>query len=254
MDGRCRDPWICSSRQWERPSSVSSERGIQYVLEMRSHLEKYHEEKVLLLLSSTSKLLAKWQGPFTMERKLGPTTYEKCEWTKAETRYLGYQLGRGEIRPQVDKVEAITRTKTQVRSFLGLVGWYQFTTIAAPLTNLTAKVASNTVKWTKECESAFRALKSQFCSSPVLQSPHFQQRFLVPVDASGVGIGAVLAQGDPGEERPVLYLSRKLLPRETWYSAIEKECLAIKWALDSLRYYLWGRGFDLHMDQHMDRR
>lgn len=81
----------------------------------------------------------------------------------------------------------------------------------------------------------------------MLQSPDFERRFLVQVDASGVGIGAVLAQGEPGEERPVLYLSRKLLPRETRYSTIEKECLAVKWALDSLRYYLLVREFDLQI-------
>ena len=68
------------------------------------------------------------------------------------------------------------------------------------------------------------------------------------VDASGTRLGAVLAQGERGEERPVLYLSRKLLPRETRYSTIEKECLSIKWALDSLRYYLLGWEFDLHTD------
>lgn len=183
---------------------------------------------------------------------------QKCEWARQETKYLGYQLGRGEVRPQVDKVEAILnsprpQTKKQVRSFLGLIGWYrrfipQFATLATPLTNLTGKLSSNPVKWTEECEGAFQALKRHMCSSPVLRSPDFEKRFLVQVDASGVGIGAVLAQGDPGEERPVLYLSRKLLPRETRYSTIEKECLAIKWALDSLRYYLLGREFDLHTD------
>lgn len=84
----------------------------------------------------------------------------------------------------------------------------------------------------------------------MLQSPDFNRRFLVQVEASGVGIGvlAVLAQGESDEERPVLYLSRKLLPCETRYSTIEKECLAIKWALDSLRYYLLGREFDLQTD------
>ena len=183
---------------------------------------------------------------------------QKCEWAKQETRYLGYQLGNGEVRPQVDKVEAVLnsprlRTKKQVRSFLGLVGWYrrfipQFATLAVPLTNLTCKAARNPVEWNEECERAFQELKKKLCSSPVLQSPDFKRRFLVQVDASGVGIGAVLAQGEPGEERPVLYLSRKLLPRETRYSTIEKECLAIKWALDSLRYYLLGREFDLQTD------
>lgn len=73
----------------------------------------------------------------------------KCEWARQEMKYLGYQLGRGEVHPQVDKVEAIWNcprpsTKKEVQSFLGLVGWYQrfvpqFATIAAPVTALTCK-------------------------------------------------------------------------------------------------------------------
>ncbi|KAK7930573.1 hypothetical protein WMY93_006968 [Mugilogobius chulae] len=183
---------------------------------------------------------------------------KKCEWAKEEVRYLGYQLGRGEVRPQIDKVEAIRncprpRTKKEVRSFLGLTGWYrrfvpQFATIATPLTALTAKNQKNPVNWTEECEAAFQTLKEFLCSAPVLRSPDFTKRFLVQVDASAVGVGAVLAQGNSGEERPILYLSRKLLPREAKYSVVEKEGLAIKWALESLRYYLLGREFDLETD------
>ncbi|XP_024136818.1 uncharacterized protein LOC112151925 [Oryzias melastigma] len=182
----------------------------------------------------------------------------KCEWAQRESCYLGYLLGGGEVRPQVDKVEAIRncprpRTKKEVRSFLGLAGWYrrfvhQFATIAAPLTALTEKRQKNPIIWTDECELAFKTLKAKLCSSPVLKSPDFTKRFLVQVDASAVGLGAVLAQGNPGEEQPVLYLSRKLQPRETRYSTVEKEGLAIKWALDSFRYYLLGREFDLETD------
>lgn len=158
----------------------------------------------------------------------------------------------------MDKVEAIhscpcPRTKKEVRSFLGLAGWYrrfvpQFATIAAPLTALTAKDQRDPVIWNEDCEAAFQALKASLCSSPVLRSPDFSQRFLVQTDASAVGLWAVLAQGEPGDERPVLYLSRHLLPRETRYSTVEKEGLAIKWALESLRYYLLGREFDLETD------
>lgn len=82
----------------------------------------------------------------------------------------------------------------------------------------------------------------------MLWSPDFKKQFLVQVDASKSGLGAVLVQGDPGEEHPILYLSRKLLPRETNYSTVEKEALAIKWALEKLRYYLLGREFVLETD------
>lgn len=182
----------------------------------------------------------------------------KCEWAKRETNYLGYQLGNGELRPQACKVQAIResprpRTKKEVRSFLGLVGWYRrfipdFASIAVPLTDLLQKGGKNPVKWTEACEKAFNSLRGKMCSAPVLQSPDFNRRFLVQVDASDKGIGAVLAQGTLGAEKPVVFLSRKLLPRETRYSTIEKECLAIKWALEALRYYLLGREFDLETD------
>ncbi|XP_051903628.1 transmembrane protein 218 [Hippocampus zosterae] len=76
-------------------------------------------------------------------------------------------------------------------------------------------------------------------------SPDFSKEFPVQVDASDVGLGAVLVQGSVGEERPILFLGRK---SEKKYSTIEKEALAIKWDVDSLRYYLLGREFRLQTD------
>ena len=55
-------------------------------------------------------------------------------------------------------------------------------------------------------------------------------------------------QGEGDQWRPILYISRKLFPRETRYSTVEKECLAIKWALDTLKYYLMGKEFVLETD------
>ncbi|KAL2102391.1 hypothetical protein ACEWY4_001559 [Coilia grayii] len=133
-------------------------------------------------------------------------------------------LGRGVIRPQVGKVEAIKAcerptTKKQVRSFLGLVGWYRrfisnFSERAVPLTELTRKSQPNKVAWTEECEAAFQGLKDSLCREPVLLSPDFNKTFTVQTDASERGLGAVLLQEDDGHLRPVAYISRKLLPRE----------------------------------------
>ncbi len=83
---------------------------------------------------------------------------------------------------------------------------------------------------------------------PLLHSPDFSLPFLLQTDASDRGLGAVLTQEIGGEERPVLYISRKLSKRETMYSTIEKECLAIRWAVLTLRYYLLGREFTLCSD------
>ncbi|KAL2085952.1 hypothetical protein ACEWY4_019272 [Coilia grayii] len=159
------------------------------------------------------------------------------------------------IKPQVSKVDAVRSClppsmKKGVRSFLGLVGWYcrflpDFATRAAPLTNLTRKSSPNKVVWTEDCDKAFQDLKESLCRSPVLQSPDFDLPFTVQTNASGVGLGAVLLQGEGEDRRPVLYISRKLFPRETRYSTVEKDCLAIKWAVDTLKYYLMGKEFVL---------
>lgn len=139
----------------------------------------------------------------------------KCQWARQEAQYLGYHLGNGQLQTQVNKLEAICqsprpKTKKDAKSFLGLVGWYgqfvpNFASIAAALTGLLNKGVPNPIQWTEDFEAAFRTLKEKMCSSPVLQSPDFSQSFQVQVDASAVGLGAVLVQGAKGSEEPVVY-------------------------------------------------
>ena len=84
-------------------------------------------------------------------------------------------------------------TKCQVRTFLGLVGYYrqfvpQFASIAAPLHKLTAKNQPNQVQWTAETEAAFQQLKTTLCTGPVLATPDFTKQFVLQTDASEVFI------------------------------------------------------------------
>ena len=183
---------------------------------------------------------------------------QKCRLGLEEASYLGYQVGRGCVRPQDEKVQAIRTwprptTKKQVKSFLGLVGYYQrfipaFATLASPLNELTRRTLPDRVKWTEEVEEAFSHLRQALCTEPVLITPDFSLPFVVHTDASEVGLGAVLSQVRSGEEHPVTFISRKLLASERAYSTVEKEALAIKWTLEKLRYYLLGRDFSLVTD------
>lgn len=182
----------------------------------------------------------------------------KCSLAKSEVEYLGHIVGQGVIKPRVGKVDAIhsypvPSTKKRVRAFLGLVGWYSkfiphFADRAAVLTNLTKASAPTKVKWTEDCDRAFKDLKMAITSESVLHTPDFNNSFILQTDASAVGLGAVLLQDVDGQRKPVLFLSRKLLDRETRYSTVEKECLAMKWAISSLKYYLLGRHFYLETD------
>ncbi len=183
---------------------------------------------------------------------------KKCAIGRVEVRYLGFHLGHGQVRPQIDKTTAIAacprpKTKKEVRQFLGLAGYYRrfipdYSELTSPLTDLTKKEVPDTVPWTEQCQQAFTQVKAALCGGPLLHSPDFSLPFLLQTDASDRGLGAVLTQEIKGEERPVLYISRKLSKRETMYSTIEKECLAIRWAVLTLRYYLLGREFTLCSD------
>ena len=192
---------------------------------------------------------------FSILKEAGLTAKpRKCNFGMCEVNYLGHTVGGGVVRPEPEKIKAITTfprpsNKKEVRGFLGLSGYYrrfipEYLEIAAPLSDLTKKPAPNQVNWTEACEDAFNLLKHHLVSAPVLASPDFERPFVVQTDASDRGVGAVLSQvGSDGMEHPVMYLSRKLLPREQKYATVEKECLAVIWAIKSLRVYLLGKPF-----------
>ena len=162
------------------------------------------------------------------------------------------------IQPIPEKVVSILKcqrpyTKKQVRSFLGLIGYYRnfipnFSAVSAPLSDLTKKGQPNKVRWQEEQENAFNALIQELGKSPILCLPNFERQFILRTDASDVGIGAVLLQEKGEYKLPVAYASKKLLDRETQYSVIEKECYAIVWAVKKFMSYLYGREFVLETD------
>ena len=130
--------------------------------------------------------------------------------------------------------------------------------IALPLTDATKKSEPNIVKWTDDKEKAFLTLKHRLTHAPVLRTPDMSREFLVQTDASQRGLGAVLSQTDEnGDEHPVAYISRKLTPTEEKYAIMEKECLAIIWAIKQWHVYLYGQKFHVQTDhqaiQWLDR-
>ena len=183
----------------------------------------------------------------------------KCQFGMEECTYLGHVVGGGKVQMELSKIAAVQsfgvpRTKREVRSFLGLTGYYrkfipQYASIASPLTDLIRKSEPNRVEWTPACAAAFAKLKTILCSAPVLRTPDFEKPFVLQTDASQRGVGAVLSQLDKdGADHPVAFFSRKLLPREERYSTIEKECLAIKLGIHTFRVYLLGRPFTIQTD------
>ena len=183
----------------------------------------------------------------------------KCQFGTTSCSYLGHVVGKGEIRPEQCKIQAvqdfnIPKTKKDVRAFLGMVGYYrrfigEFARKSACLSDLTKKDAPNKVLWTMEHQKAFQDLKSSLLEEPVLKCPNYEEMFMLQTDASERGIGGVLSQKDSnGDDHPIAFFSRKLLPREVRYSTTEKECLAIVASLKHFEVYLLGRKFQVQTD------
>ena len=171
----------------------------------------------------------------------------KTEFCHATVTFLGHLVGQGHVKPLEAKVNAISefpvpKCKRQLMRFLGMAGYYRkfcknFSGIAEPLTNLLKK--STKFKWNDKCQDAFDRLKAILKSAPVLLAPDFDKCFKLAVDASDVGIGAVLLQEDNnGIDHPVCYFSKKFNKHQKNYSTIEKECLALILAIQQFEVYL----------------
>ena len=182
----------------------------------------------------------------------------KCYIAYSSLEVLGHIVGTDRLSPNPDKIEVIKNahrptTKKQVRSFIGMAEFYRkfvpnFSDIASPLTDLTKKGQPNQVRWEANHERAFSSLKNALVKAPVLKLPNFSQVFILQTDASDNGIGAILLQDEDNIRLPVSYASKKLKASERNYSTIEKECLAIVWAISKFQRYLYGKQFILETD------
>ncbi|CAG9120015.1 unnamed protein product [Plutella xylostella] len=90
--------------------------------------------------------------------------------------------------------------------------------------------------------------KELLTNAPLLQYPDPSRPYILTTDASSVALGAVLSQGTVGSDQPIAYASRALSDTESRYSTIERELLAIIWAVKHFRPYLYGHKFLIYTD------
>ena len=175
--------------------------------------------------------------------KLKPS---KCEVFKLEINYLAHHVSRKGVLPSKKNLESIIQcpppdTYTKVKSFVGLVGHYRhfikgFAKIAAPLYDLTSgdnkDKKSEHVDLPPEAREAFDHLKAACLQAPILSFPDFTKPFLLEMDASGRGLGAVLSQKQAdGWYHLITYASRVMNETEQRYHSNKQEFLALKWAV-----------------------
>ena len=181
----------------------------------------------------------------------------KCSLGADKVVYLGHTVSQEGIHTDPKKIEVNSALPApsnldKLHSFLGIAGHYRkffpaFATVSAPLTGLAKKGVK--FSWSDHHRHVFQILKHYLCSPPVFAYPDFDRPFLLQTDASDVGLGAILSQHDgKGQERVIAYASYTLSPREQNYSTIEKEALAVVFAVKHFRFSLLGKKFSVVTD------
>lgn len=182
----------------------------------------------------------------------------KCEFLKQEIQFLGHIISERGIEPCPQKTKAInefptpTNAKSAV-SFVKMAEYYRnhipdFSSLAQPLFQFTKKDA--TFVWGEQQEKSFRTIKHLLTEKPLIRFPDSNLTFVIQVDASNVGIGAVLTQDTGGGQQPIAYFSQKLNRQQSNWNTTEKECFAVVSAIRKWEHYIRGRDFVVRTDHH----
>ena len=209
---------------------------------------------------------------------------KKCQFFDTSILFLGHILSAKGISVNPEKVEKVRtwpvpKNIKEVQSFLGLASYYRrfidkfaekarcLHELVGPTSNkhrkARAKKEATTVtqteprifEWMTKHQEAFDALKEALSTAPVLGYPDFSREFILEIDASLNGLGAILSQqGKDGQIHVIAYASRSLCPSERSmrnYSSAKLELLALKWAVtEKFRDYLLGSWFQVYMDNN----
>ena len=181
----------------------------------------------------------------------------KCQFTKPVLESLGHRVDAEGFHPVEAKVKAIQeapapKNPTELKSFLGMLNFYgkfmpNLSSILEPLHSLLRKDV--VWKWEVEQQEAFDKAKNQLQSSDVPVHYDPEKELVVSCDASPYGVGAVLSHVmEDGSERPVAYASSTHSTAERNYGHLDKEALAVVFAVKKFHQFLYGRHFKIYTD------
>ncbi|KAL0886173.1 hypothetical protein Bca101_010156 [Brassica carinata] len=182
--------------------------------------------------------------------------WEKCHFMVKEGIVLGHKISEKGIEVDKAKIEVIVnlpppKTVKDIRSFLGHAGFYRrfikdFSKIARPMTKLLCKEAA--FSFDEDCLEAFKKIKGDLVSAPIVQPPDWDLPFEIMCDASDFAVGAVLGQKKDGKTHVIYYASQTLNDAQMRYATTEKEMLAIVFAFEKFRSYLVGSKVIVYTD------
>ncbi|XP_055615172.1 uncharacterized protein K02A2.6-like [Toxorhynchites rutilus septentrionalis] len=182
---------------------------------------------------------------------------EKCSFHMRQVKYLGQILDGDGIRPDPDKIAPVVNMPaphdvTALRAYLGAVNYYgkyvpEMRSLRHPMDQLLK--AGEKFEWSPACQKSFDRFR-EILQSPLLLT-HYNPKLelVVSADASSVVLGARIAHKFPdGTVKAICHASRSLTAAESNYSQIEKEGLALIFAVTKFHRMIFGRRFVLETD------
>jgi len=133
---------------------------------------------------------------------------KKCEFAKGEVRFVGHLIGSGQRRVDPDRLKAvkdmkIPQSKKHVRQTVVFYSYFRdcipnFSALAKPLTDLTAKTVPNQIPWVQAEQMAFDKLNTELrkATDESLAIVDYNKPFSIHVDSSNHTVGGVLTQPD----------------------------------------------------------
>ena len=176
----------------------------------------------------------------------------KIQFRVPQVKYMGELVGESGFTPDPDKIVAIQNfprphDRESVQRLLGMVNFVSryipnMSSITKPIRSLLQKDIM--WQWNEEQEAALNTIRKILCEEPILKFYDIDKDLILQVDASLNGLGACLLQ----DNRPIAYASRSLTPAEENYANIERELLAIVYAVERFHQYTFGRKVIIQTD------
>ena len=227
-------------------SDATLVRGLGKILEGMPRVKSYIDN-IVIYSDSWEDHLRMLKEVFGRLRKARITARPtKCLLGASRMEFLGHQVRGDVITPGPDNLENARNTprpttKKQIRSFLGLIGYYRdripaFADISASIADLLMKGKAEHIQWSKAQEHSL--LKEYLLQEPFLKPPDIEQAVRLMDRRIWSWFGGCLLQESDGKLYPVGYASKKLNLTEARYPIIEKECLAVVWGIKWFELYL----------------
>lgn len=232
----------------------------EVLLELSSFLFFYLDD-ILVFSKDQDEHLVHLKLLFERLKKFGLLlNVEKCVFGVQQLDFLGHNVSKDGISPQMSKIKVIKEfpvpvNQKQLRNFIGLMSYYhkfipRCAELLAPLNSLVlpGKASMKPVVFQPYHLEVFQKAKNGLINYTLLVHPRQESKISIATDASASIIAGVLQQWEDGVWKPLGFCSRKLTDTEMKYSIFSRELLAIHFAVKKFRFYVEYKPFTIFTD------